>query len=171
MPPVRAGRERGEAPGRPLSPASRGARKAGRSPSGAESAQRGSAREQNALPSLASSSRSVFLSRVSARVPTGTGTARCESPGLSRGSCGRAGVCVPGAGRGALGRGVPALSLPFVLLLSVCPHRGRGARNRRYLFRAASCYGCAFARGREHAWDSRRDVWATGGGPGGAGPP
>lgn len=170
MPPVRAaGWERGEAPGRPLGPASRGARKAGRSPSGAESAQRGSAREQNALPSLAFSSRSVFPSRVSARVPTGTGTARCESPGLSRGSCGGGGV--PGAGRGALGKGRPGLSLLFVLLLSVCPDRGRGARNRRYLLRAASCYGCAFARGREHAWDSRRDVWATGGGAGGAGPP
>lgn len=122
MPPVRAGWDRGEAPGRRLSPASRGARKAGRSPSGAEGAQRGSAREQNALPSLAFASRSAFLSRVSARVPTGTGTARCESPGLSRGSCGGVGVCVPAAGRGALGKGRPG-AFPSICPFLVCLSR------------------------------------------------
>lgn len=132
MPPVRAGWDRGEAPGRRLSPASRGARKAGRSPSGAESAQRGSAREQNALPSLAFASRSAFLSRVSARVPTGTGTARCESPGLSRGSCGGVGVCVPAAGRGALGKGRPG-AFPSICPFLVCLSRPRSGSAKRAL--------------------------------------
>lgn len=104
---------------------------------------RGAGERCSFLPTVPSS---LPLSRVSARVPA---TACLESPRLSRGRCGGMRGAERGGCRG-VGRAVPAF---FFALLHFSPEGNQGARNWRYFFRAASCYGCAFARGREHAWD------------------
>lgn len=115
MPPARARWGKGEAAGRPLGPAEPRCAHGGEVGAGGRGRAAGLRWGKNAFPSFAFSSRSVFLRRVPARVPTGTGTARRESPELSRDSCGG----VPGAGRGALEQGRPG-TFPAIFLSLVC---------------------------------------------------
>lgn len=165
MPPARARWGKGEAAGRPLGPAEPRCAHGGEVGAGGRGRAAGLRWGKNAFPSFAFSSRSVFLRRVPARVPTGTGTARLESPGLSRESCGG----VPGAGRGALEQGRPG-TFPaiFFSCLSVCLSRPKSGSAKLALpLQGGFVLRLGFRAGTgTRVGQSHRHGRATGGGPG-----